>query len=357
MTTFISYSTKDEETAKKLVKTLEENGVKCFYAPRDIEPGTEYATEIIKAIKELDCVTLIFSSSSNASMYVLREINSAVLNNKVIIPFKVDDATPTESMEFYLGATHWLNAYPEISDTVINSLIKAICQTHKEKSCTEKEICFETPTMLDAEAAEPYGYSISRIAMETIQLDYLALSGNQYLINDEIEGTVEDWIDMFTNYPDLYSMLFYRNQMIGYWLMEMIEDEHYDSIISGEKIINAQMQEFYDFGGDFCCYVAIMPLIKKYENSANYLALFGSFFDRLVAFAENGINTKKIGISVYSALQEQIVKKLGFVFKGTNPANGKVYELTPDAIAKNNVIKQRYPRFFEMYSEGDKQDN
>jgi hypothetical protein len=33
--------------------------------------------------------------------------------------------------------------------------------------------------------AENYGYDVNMIATETIQLDYLALSGNQYLINDD----------------------------------------------------------------------------------------------------------------------------------------------------------------------------
>ena len=183
MSTFISYSTKDLEIVKKIVFALEAEGIRCFYAPRDIAPGAEYATEIVKAIKNVDCMTLIFSNASNASMYVLREINSAVLNNKMVIPFKVDDTAPSESMEFYLGATHWLIAYPTISETEIEKLVKAITK----KSVTiegEKQGYFKKPTILNAAEAELYGYDVHRIAMETIQLDYLALSGNEYIIKD-----------------------------------------------------------------------------------------------------------------------------------------------------------------------------
>lgn len=349
MSTFISYSTQDTDKAKQIVKALEDSGIKCFYAPRDIEPGTDYATEIIKAIKNMDCVTLVFSSASNASMYVLREVNSAVLHNKLVIPFKVDNTAPSESMEFYLGATHWLDASPVVFDSAIDLLAKAISRITPVEEKKEQTY-FEKPTMLDAAEAARYGYDIQRIAMETIQLDYIALAGNKYLINDEIEGTVQDWIDLFINYPDMYSMLFYQNQMVGYWLMEMINDENYETILDGKQIINAQQQEFYELGGDFNCYVAIMPLIKQYENATNYLMLFSSLFSRIVSFAEKGVQVNRFGISVYSALQEQILKRLGFAYKGDNPAKGKIYELTADSIRGNETIRKNYPEFYALYA-------
>lgn len=353
MSTFISYSTQDSEIVQRIVLALEQNGVKCFYAPRDIEPGSDYAAEIVKAIKDLDCVTLVFSKASNTSMYVLREINSAVLNNKMVIPFKIDDSEPSESMEFYLGATHWLTAYPTLSEAKISKLINAILNANPA-SQDKKDVLFffEKPTMIDAIQAENFGYSIDRIAMETIQLDYLALSGNEYIINDELEGTVHDWIDMFINYPDMFSLMFYRDKMIGYWLMELINEDNYKNyIINGEQIVTAEMQEFYEFGGEFCCYVAIMPIIKNYENSTNYLLLFSSLFGRIVNLFKKDVRIRKIGISVYSKLQEQIVKKLGFVYVGTNPAHGKIYELSAHEIVNNATIQKQYPDFYALYTD------
>ena len=82
--TFISYSTQNKEIADKLVEALEKRGLKCYIAPRDIRPGKIYACEIVEAIKNQDLVTVIFSKESNASRYVLCEINSAVLPGKCI---------------------------------------------------------------------------------------------------------------------------------------------------------------------------------------------------------------------------------------------------------------------------------
>ena len=47
---FISHSSKDHEVAKGICDALEENGHRCWIAPRDIPYGTQWAGEISKAI-------------------------------------------------------------------------------------------------------------------------------------------------------------------------------------------------------------------------------------------------------------------------------------------------------------------
>jgi len=38
---FISYSTEDKAVADAVVSVLENEGIRCWYAPRDIESGTD----------------------------------------------------------------------------------------------------------------------------------------------------------------------------------------------------------------------------------------------------------------------------------------------------------------------------
>ena len=38
---FISYSTKNKNVADAVVANFEKNGIRCWYAPRDILPGQE----------------------------------------------------------------------------------------------------------------------------------------------------------------------------------------------------------------------------------------------------------------------------------------------------------------------------
>ena len=84
---FISYATNNKDIADYIVERIEKRGYRCFIAPRDIHTGAEYAVEIIRGISNSTAVLLVFSSESNKSHYVLREINSAVSRNKTIIPW------------------------------------------------------------------------------------------------------------------------------------------------------------------------------------------------------------------------------------------------------------------------------
>lgn len=47
---FISHSSKDANRAMAVCKTLERRAVRCWIAPRDIVPGTEWGEAIIDGI-------------------------------------------------------------------------------------------------------------------------------------------------------------------------------------------------------------------------------------------------------------------------------------------------------------------
>ena len=103
---FISYSTNDTDIAEKARDYLEENGLDCWMAPRDIKTSDNYAQEIMDALNEAKIVTLIFSKSSNESPYVLEELDKAYKDK----PIRIDDVLPKGSMEFYLRNNQWLDA-------------------------------------------------------------------------------------------------------------------------------------------------------------------------------------------------------------------------------------------------------
>ena len=107
---FISYSHKDKQTADAVCAKLEQQGIRCWYAPRDIAPGAEWASAIIEAIESCRAFVLIFTDYSNASPQVLREITAAVDKELPIIPYKLTETTPSKGMQYYLGAVHWLDA-------------------------------------------------------------------------------------------------------------------------------------------------------------------------------------------------------------------------------------------------------
>jgi predicted ATPase len=107
---FISYSHKDKPIADSLCAAIENEGVRCWIAPRDITPGLDWPAAISNAITLSRIMLLIFSADSNASNDVSRELILASNSNLIILPFKIDDVTPEPGKQYYLARTHWFEA-------------------------------------------------------------------------------------------------------------------------------------------------------------------------------------------------------------------------------------------------------
>ena len=123
---FVSYSAADRAPALSVVEGLESRGIRCWVAPRDIPAGSEYGEEIVEAIKGCRILVLIFSAQANSSPHVRREVERAVSARRAILPFRVEDITPTGAMEYALGNTHWLDAFTRPLDPHIAALASTV---------------------------------------------------------------------------------------------------------------------------------------------------------------------------------------------------------------------------------------
>ena len=74
---FISYSTKDQEFADRLHADLQNNAVRCWFAPNDIKGGRKVHEQIDAAIRVYDRLLLILSEHSMTSAWVETEISKA----------------------------------------------------------------------------------------------------------------------------------------------------------------------------------------------------------------------------------------------------------------------------------------
>ncbi|HYL40707.1 MAG TPA: toll/interleukin-1 receptor domain-containing protein, partial [Candidatus Binatus sp.] len=75
---FICHSSKDRTIANAICSTLEQHHIRCWIAPRDVLPGSDYGGAIIDAISGTRLTVLVFSSSSNTSPHVRREIERTI---------------------------------------------------------------------------------------------------------------------------------------------------------------------------------------------------------------------------------------------------------------------------------------
>lgn len=132
---FISYSSKDSGVAFDVCAMLEAAGLICWIAPRNVYGGKSYAREIIEAITESQVVLFIFSSYSNCSSHVESEIDIAFNQEKVIIPFRIEEIKMSPELTYYINKKHHIDGIPEPAlsfDILKDSVLKNIPRLQKE---------------------------------------------------------------------------------------------------------------------------------------------------------------------------------------------------------------------------------
>jgi hypothetical protein len=123
---FISYSSKDKPIADAVCANIEAEGIRCWIAPRDIAPGDDWPTAVTTAITKSRVMVLIFSSNSNSSDDVGRELMLAANSKLVIIPFKIENIEPEPGKQYYLARTHWLDAMNPPTQEQITILVRRV---------------------------------------------------------------------------------------------------------------------------------------------------------------------------------------------------------------------------------------
>jgi hypothetical protein len=123
---FISYSSKDKSIADAVCARLEGHGVRCWIAPRDVQPGLPYAEEIIDAIHHCRAMVLVLSANANASPHIPKEIERAVSNGIPVIPLRVENVMPAKSLDYFISSVHWLDAITPPLDQHLESLARTI---------------------------------------------------------------------------------------------------------------------------------------------------------------------------------------------------------------------------------------
>ncbi|HMD97208.1 MAG TPA: toll/interleukin-1 receptor domain-containing protein [Terriglobia bacterium] len=95
---FISYSSQDDEFARRLHADLQQNGVRCWFAPEDLKIGDKFRTRIDESIRVYDKLMVILTEHSLASPWVEEEVEAALEKERkqsgklALFPIRLDDA-------------------------------------------------------------------------------------------------------------------------------------------------------------------------------------------------------------------------------------------------------------------------
>lgn len=142
MDVFISYSTKNADAAKAVCYALEEKGIRCWIAPRDIPPGCHYGDMIDTAIMSSKVFLLVYSKDSLESQWCNGELNVAFSEGKTILPYRIEPAPLKGAMKVILSQTHWIDSYPDYKEC-FEDLVQAIGHIVGKKISVKEDILKE----------------------------------------------------------------------------------------------------------------------------------------------------------------------------------------------------------------------
>lgn len=140
---FISHSSEDKRLAEAICHALEDHGITCWFAPRDIAAGQDWPTAIVKAIASCRLMVLVFSSRADQSTYVLDEVTLASDAQTTILPIRVENVVPSSGLKLHLASCQWLDA------------IATSPECHLEMICARVEGCCGSPVVLNAHCPLP----------------------------------------------------------------------------------------------------------------------------------------------------------------------------------------------------------
>lgn len=123
---FLSHASGDSEVAQSYCRTIEEAGLTCWIAPRDVLAGRGFDEQITHAISNCKVFVLVYSKNSQQSDHVHRELVLASNRGRAIVPVRIDDIPLAAGFEYWIGATHWIDVFKMDRETFEKRLLSTL---------------------------------------------------------------------------------------------------------------------------------------------------------------------------------------------------------------------------------------
>lgn len=308
---FISYSSKDQKIVEALSHYLEERGVRCFVAYRDIPKGKVWAAAITEAMENSQMMVVIFSDNFNNSDEVDREIEMCAEDKKPILTFKITDDQFVGAKKYYLKNINWIDAFPDPAEKF------APLYSNIKKLIVVNEPTSNTPTtsepvinMVTENFACHIGKSVSlEMVNQAIEID-------KAVYKEHYQG-ISDMCKMWWHKnPEIYVMIEDKSifKIIGYINAMPLTDECYDTIISGNTVdvtLSVDNINSYDFPDIYKLYFASIAIHPDYHNTSAFKLLYDSFITHMLRLADREIYFSEVAADAVTETGTKMCQYLG----------------------------------------------
>lgn len=140
---FVSHCSKDIKIVEQIVDILKECGIPYWKAPEMIPAGSNYAKEIPKALKNSSIFLFIISEAAQSSVWIEKEMDSAVNARKKIIPVRIDGVPLNDMYTFYMNNVQMIDIQIQ-ADGKISKQSQEMLYTKFKESIPKKNAISKT---------------------------------------------------------------------------------------------------------------------------------------------------------------------------------------------------------------------
>jgi hypothetical protein len=132
---FISYSSKDRDTAETICRALEARGLDCWISSRDVHPGENFQEAIVKTLRAARVMVLVFTSNANNSDEIKKELVLAGRYRVTIVPVRVEDVVPNDAFSYEFATRQWIDLFRNWEEEIemLATQIGHVLQTAKSR--------------------------------------------------------------------------------------------------------------------------------------------------------------------------------------------------------------------------------
>jgi hypothetical protein len=150
---FISFATQDSKTARTICTALEGRGFKCWIATRDIQPGENFQSAIVRAIRGAKVLLLVFTSNSNRSDEMTKELALASQQKLMVVPLRVENVDPSDAFAYEFATRQWIDLFADW-EREMNHLCARLSAALEDDRTHTDTIVLGKPTLTDKTVVE-----------------------------------------------------------------------------------------------------------------------------------------------------------------------------------------------------------
>lgn len=207
-------------------------------------------------------------------------------------------------------------------------------------------------TVLSADKLVSAGWTLKEVVRQIFALDHDVYED----LTAENEGTIEQWMPVYKQFPQSWRAIAKERQLIGYWQFAVFLPDFYESVKQGKlmegNIDPIECYDLFDIPGVYNMYIVSICLSEEFRNTVARQLLIDSFFDVLNELSKERVFFSEVMTNAYSVEGTSTCKAFRLTYYGPHCHSGKMYVGSMKGIFDrcSHILDDKWPELAMRYS-------